>query len=61
MGSSIFRIKDSLRVAVLKEELNNVINPKAKELEKYKKELQRINQEDYAATHPPTTFLKELR
>lgn len=40
------RIKDSIRALVLKEELMNIVNPKTKELEKYKDELKRINQAD---------------
>lgn len=44
--NNLLRTKDSIRVAVLKEELNTLINPKSKELERYKTELQKIRRDD---------------
>ncbi|MDV6168719.1 mechanosensitive ion channel family protein [Flavobacterium sp. DG1-102-2] len=44
--NSLTRTKDSIKVALLKDELNSLINPKSKELEKYKNELLKIKQED---------------
>lgn len=44
--NDVLRVKDSIRAAILKEELSNIINPKSKELEKYKIELQKLKQED---------------
>lgn len=44
--NSLTRTKDSIKVALLKDELNSLINPKSKELEKYKQELLKIKRDD---------------
>lgn len=44
--NNLLKIKDSIRAELLKNELSNIVNPQADELEKYKKELSKVKQED---------------
>jgi len=45
-NNKLLKTKDSIRTSILKDELDNIINPKSKELEKYKSELKRIRTND---------------
>lgn len=59
--NSLFKIKDSIRAELLKSELNNVVNPNSKELEKYKNELLQIKKEDSLRLSQQREAVERLR
>jgi hypothetical protein len=59
--SQLLKIKDSIRDVIVKQELNNIVNPKSKELEKYKTELLKIKKEDSLRLAQQKESVEKLR
>lgn len=59
--SQLLKIKDSIRDVIDKQELNNIVNPKSKELEKYKTELLKIKKEDSLRLAQQKESVEKLR
>ena len=59
--NNLLKIKDSIRASIVKEELDNIVSPKSKELEKYKKELLKIKLEDSLRLAEQKSSIDKLR
>ena len=59
--NTLLTLKDSIRAAIVKEELDNIVSPKSKELNQYKKELQKIKSEDSLRLAQQKATIDQLR
>ena len=57
----LLKVKDSIRAAIVKEELDNIVSPKSKELEQYKNELLKIKKEDSIRLATQKASIDQLR
>lgn len=60
-NNQLLRLKDSIRAAIVKEELGSLNNPKSKELERYKNELAKIKQQDSLRIAQQKAAIESLR
>ena len=59
--NALLTLKDSIRAAIVKEELDNIVSPKSKELDQYKKELLKIKREDSLRLAEQKATIEHLR